>query len=256
MTATYHIHGDLSHLLRQRWRARNPIVLPVTRSTSIKDAIEAFGLPHTEIGSLSCNGSMIDFSKRVEDNDRFAIYPITAPWDIAQPTLLRPAWLHEVRFIVDVNVGRLARYLRMTGFDTLYNPCWTDREILLSLENDPRILLTRNLDLLKRKQIVYGRCIRATAPADQLREVLHLYNLTGQKQPFSRCLDCNAPLQPAKKQDILHRLEPLTIRYFDVFSLCPHCDKIYWSGSHVDRMQGTLRSVPPLSLPSGSRSTG
>ena len=158
MTATYHFHGDLHHLLRQRWRASNPIILPVTRSTSIKDAIEAFGLPHTEVGNLTCNGSMIDFSKRVEDNDHFAIYPIIAPWDIVRPTLLRPALLHEVRFIVDVNVGRLARYLRMAGFDTLYEPCWTDREILHLLEGDPRILLTRNLDLLKRKQIAFGRC--------------------------------------------------------------------------------------------------
>jgi uncharacterized protein with PIN domain len=240
MTTSYHFHGDLLNLLRLRWRATNPVVQPVSRSASIKDVVESFGLPHTEIDRLECNGQLVDFSQRVEQGQQFDIYPVLAPWDITQPNLLRPYALTDIRFIVDGNVGSLARYLRMAGFDTLYDPLWDEQDLLHNLLHEQRILLTRNLDLLKRKQVVFGRYIRANATAAQFREVLNLFALKGQAQPLIRCLNCNALLQPVDKRNILHRLEPLTIRYFDTFAFCPHCDKIYWAGSHVDRMKAHL----------------
>ena len=243
MNAVYHLHGDLSQLLRHRWRERQPIVAPVTRVASIKDMLESFGLPHTEIDRIACNGRTINFSHRVEAGQQFDIYPIPSPWDLTTPTLLRPDPLQSLRFIVDVNVGRLARYLRMAGFDTRYDSSWDDRRILREIAADRSILLTRNLDLLKRNQVEFGRYIRATEPVSQLREMLMLLGRVMLPKTLSRCLECNALLLPVSKQAILHRLEPLTIQYFETFSRCPRCDKIYWAGSHVDRMQQSLQAA-------------
>lgn len=245
MNAIYHFHGDLPQLLRPRWRTANPIALPVTRAASIKDAIEAFGLPHTEVGDIACDGQPADFCRRVEAGQRFDIFPHPTPWDVTRPTILHPVPLPELRFVVDVNAGRLARYLRMAGFDTLYDPCWDDRTILAVLQAEPRLLLSRNLDLLKRKQVAFGRRIRADNPLDQLREVIGLFGIRDLPKPFSRCLECNLPLEPVAKGDILPRLEPLTIRYVDLFSICRNCDRIYWQGSHVEKMGTLLAQVCP-----------
>lgn len=242
MTAEYHFHGDLPTLLRRRWRNIHPVRQPVTRSASIKDVIESFGLPHTEVDRIECNGMEVDFSRPVEDACRFDIFPVSVPWDVSRPTLLRPRPLAAIRFIVDNNVGRLARYLRMAGFDTLYDYRWGDGDIVGLIEQDNRILLTRDLDLLKRKTVEFGRYIRSSRPERQMREVLHLFG-TGGSIPFSRCLECNSHLRSVEKQDILQRLEPLTRKYYESFSICPRCDKIYWPGSHVDKMR---RNFPEI----------
>jgi len=240
MQASYYFHGETSSLLRSRWRAMYPIVQPVTRAASIKDVIESLGPPHTEIGAITCNGQPIAFSWPVEPGQQFDIFPVTPPWDVTRPTLLRPTPLTDLRFIVDINAGRLARYLRMAGFDTLYDPSWNDQDILRVLGLEPRILLSRNLDLLKRRQVVFGRAIRANVSVAQLREVFSLFGIAKPPQPFARCLTCNTLLEPVAKEQILHRLEPLTIRYFDTFHLCRRCDTVYWPGSHVDRMRQVL----------------
>jgi len=240
MQASFYFHGDISQLLRPRWRSLYPIVQPVTRAASIKDVIESFGPPHTEIGAITCNGQPVDFSWPVNTGQRFDFFPVTPPWDVTRPTLLRPNPLPGLGFIVDINVGRLARYLRMAGFDTLYETTWEMQDILRTVQQEQRILLTRNLDLLKRKQVVFGRAIRANTPAEQLREVLDLFGFAQPPHPLSRCLECNGLLEPVPKEKILHRLQPLTTRYFDAFYLCRRCDHIYWAGSHADRMRLTL----------------
>jgi uncharacterized protein with PIN domain len=240
MYIRYCFQGTLSQLLRSRWRGTNPIIQPFTRPASIKDVLEAFGPPHTEIGSILCNGQPVDFYWPISSGQNYEIAPIIAPWDISQATLLRPQPLLVLRFLADRTVGRLARYLRMAGLDTLYEPDWNDDDIVAALQNEPRVLLTRNLDLLKRKQVVFGRAIRMVAPFAQLREVLDLFGINQLNQGLSRCLQCNQLLEPVDKSTILHRLEPLTIRYYHTFNICRNCDQIFWAGSHVGRMRELL----------------
>jgi hypothetical protein len=240
MNAFYHFHGDLTNLLRRRWRGATPIIQPVTRSASIKDVIESFGVPHAEVGRILCDGLPVKFSRPVAAGQRYDIHPLPVPWEVTQPTLLRPHPLQGLLFVVDINAGRLARYLRMAGFDTWYDSSWDDAKILQALEVEPRLLLTRNLDLLKRKQVEFGRYIRAESPVAQMREVFDVFGVTEPVRSFSRCLECNTVLLPVPKQDILHRLEPLTRRYVDSFSICDRCDKIYWEGSHVAGMERML----------------
>ena len=237
MVAAYRFHDDLPALLRGRWRRQNPVVQAVTRSASIKDVLESFGLPHTEVGEILCNGRSVDFSWPVREGQEFAIHAVRPPWDVRSPSLLRPVPLPAIRFLADANVGRLARYLRLAGFDTLYDWRWDDDRIAADVSRENRIVLSRDLGLLKRRQIDFGRCIRATEPGAQLREVIALLDLAGEMQPFTRCLECNSLLQPVAKQDILHRLEPLTKKYYENFSRCPGCDRVYWPGSHREKME-------------------
>jgi hypothetical protein len=237
---TYLFHDDLPALLRGRWRRINPVVQAATRSASIKDALESFGMPHTEVGEILCNGRPVDFSWPVGEGQGFDIHALRRPWDVRSPSLLRPVPLPAIRFLADANVGRLARYLRLAGFDTLYDWRWDDDRIVAAVCRENRIVLSRDLGLLKRKQIDFGRCIRATAPGAQLREVFALLDLAGEMRPFTRCPECNSLLQPVAKQDILHRLEPLTIKYYEDFSRCPGCDRLYWPGSHREKMERLL----------------
>ena len=241
MHIRYCFQGTLSQLLTRRWRGMDPIVLPYSRSASIKDAIEAFGPPHTEIGHILCNGQPVDFDWPINPGQDYEIAPILAPWDITQATLLRPRPLPALRFLADRTVGRLARYLRIAGFDTLYEPEWRDGEIVAALQHEPRVLLTRNLDLLKRKQVVFGRAIRTVTPVAQRTEVLELFGVNRLDHCLTRCLACNQLLEPVDKAAILHRLEPLTIRYYHEFRICRICDHVYWAGGHVDRMRELLK---------------
>lgn len=241
--AAFFFHGDLSALLRRKWRRENPVILHINRAASIKDVIESCGLPHTEIGRIERQGSEVDFSFPVADSHRFDIHPLKAPCDLTRPTLLNPRPIDSVRFLVDANVGRLARYLRMAGVDTFYDRALDDQGIVELLERDRRILLTRDMGLLKRKTVAHGRYVRAEDPAEQLREILAFYGLTKQVKPFTLCLGCNAPLHFIDKEKVRSRLEPLTERYYHTFSICPVCDKLYWSGSHIEHMR---RAFPEL----------
>jgi uncharacterized protein with PIN domain len=140
-------------------------------------------------------------------------------------------------FILDNHLGQLATYLRMLGFDSLYQNDYQDDELAQVSSQEERVLLTRDRRLLMRKAIRRGYCIHQTDPRLQAAEVLRRFNLFGQVRPFQRCLRCNSPLLVVSKQDVIERLEPLTKRYYDEFHICPSCNQIYWKGSHFEHMQ-------------------
>jgi hypothetical protein len=160
--------------------------------------------------------------------------------DVSSPTLLRPEVLGAVTFAVDMNVGKLATLLRMAGFDTFYRNDIFDPDLIEVALREKRILLSKDTDLLKRKEVVFGYLVREIHPEKQLAEVVHLYGIKEQFKPLSRCLRCNGVLQPSAKQEIIDQLEPLTKKYYDSFRRCRECGKIYWPGSHRDKMLRVL----------------
>jgi uncharacterized protein with PIN domain len=192
---------------------------------SVKHLFEALGVPHTEVGAILVAGQPVDFSYIVQDGDQVDVYPCASPDGILPP-----------RFVLDNHLGKLAAYLRMVGFDTLYRNDYHDEELAQTSSQEERILLTRDIRLLMRRVIVYGYWIREKEPGQQLVELLQRYGLFGGIIPFKRCLHCNGLLQPVDKENIIHRLEPLTKIYYDEFRICPDCDQIYWKGSHYERM--------------------
>ena len=244
--ALLNFHGALADLLSRDDpgpELRGMVIYPVTRRASIKDVIEALGPPHTEVASIEADGREVGFDHLLEPGEQVDIRPLAPPFDVLRPSLLRPDPLPRIAFAVDANAGRLATLLRTLGFDTAYDQALDDAPLAELAVREGRILLTKDRSLLKRALIVFGCLIRTDDPQEQLRAVLRLLDLRPPYRPFSRCLLCNALLVPVPKAEIMHRLLPLTRRHYFDFHRCPHCDKIYWPGSHHDHMRDRIENI-------------
>ena len=223
------------------------IIYPICRRSSVKDIIESLGIPHTEIGAIKINGKEINFGFIPRQSCRIEVYPIAFPFDVTKFSILRPDPLKSLRFIVDVNVGKLASLLRMTGMDTAYDTEFTDGEIACKAEKEGRVVLSKDIALLKRKKIHYARYVRAIHPDEQLKEVVDFFGIQSKLSLLSRCIRCNTELVSVDKNDILNRLEPKTEKYFHHFKLCKTCNRIFWKGSHHESMEKRLRKAGVLS---------
>jgi uncharacterized protein with PIN domain len=232
----FRFYAELNDFLSPE-RQQREFVHSFINSASVKDMIEALGVPHTEVDLILVNGVSVSFSYLVQPGDRISVYPVFESVDISPVVRVRPEPLREPRFVLDIHLGRLATYLRMLGFDTLYRNDYEDEELARISSSQRRILLTRDRGLLKRSIVTHGYCIRQTNPRQQVLEVLKRFDLLGQVAPFRRCLHCNGLLEPVAKEMIADRLQPGTRQDFNEFSHCPECDRIYWPGSHYDRMQ-------------------
>lgn len=220
------LHGSLNDFLPPV-RRNVAFDWAVAPRTSIKDAIESAGPPHPEIGRITANGADVDLSYLVQDGDCIVAYPF------AEPIVLAGA---RQRFVLDTHLGTLARDLRLLGFDTWYRND-TDDETLAAISHDEeRILLTRDIGLLKRSTVLLGSFVRATDPEQQTREIVRRYGLLPHIDPFSRCLRCNTPLMKVEKTEIEDRLPPRTRQAHTEFQRCPSCERIYWPGTHHERM--------------------
>ncbi|MCS7011998.1 MAG: Mut7-C ubiquitin/RNAse domain-containing protein [Anaerolineales bacterium] len=228
-TARFVFFGTLNDLLERALRGKE-IVLTFAEHQTVKHLIESLGVPHVEVGEVTANGQMVGWEYRPRNGDRIEVRPAFG-------------WEGEPRFVLDNHLGRLAAYLRMLGFDTLYKNNYCDEELAALLTKDSRILLTRDRRLLMRKVVRYGYCLRSLEPQEQLQEVIRRFDLLRQARPFHRCLRCNHPLERVEKGAILDRLEPKTKLYYEEFARCPACDQIYWQGSHFERMQGMLAGL-------------
>lgn len=198
---------------------------------SLKHLVESLGVPHPEIGQVQVNSKEAKLSAITQDGDRVEVHPVpnSCPG--------------EPRFLLDSHLGRLAAYLRMLGFDCLYRSDYDDAELAGILQRDERILLSRDRRLLMRRVVSHGYCPRSLDSQEQLTEVVQRFDLIKSISPFHRCVRCNHPLEPVSKEAILNRLEPLTKQYFDEFHICPDCEKIYWKGSHYERMQELFEQI-------------
>jgi len=199
---------------------------------TVKDLIESENVPHTEVDLILVNSNSVDFSYQVMAGDRISVYPVFESLDITNATKLRPLPLRTTKFILDVNLGKLARYLLIGGFDTLYSNSYKDKEIAEISARENRILLTRDRDLLKRSRIQRGHWIRSQNAVHQYQAVLKRFDLSGSVSLYSRCPQCNGNLRQVDKKDILDSLAPKTAMYYDNFKVCDGCGKIYWKGSH------------------------
>lgn len=217
-------------------RKKSRFKIELNRRTSVKDLIESLGVPHTEVEIILANGKSVDFRYIVEDGDELSIYPMFESVDVTPILKLRDKPLRETHFVLDCHLGRLARYLRQLGFDTLYRNDYRDEVLAQTSADEHRILLTRDRNLLKRSIITHGYFIRAFDPRKQLDEVINRFDLRAQIIPFGRCTRCNGIVERVDKKTIEHQLEPKTRKYFDTFWRCASCGQIYWEGSHVKHM--------------------
>ena len=240
--AEYRFYGDLLDLLNLPNEA-GVVTRTFDESPSVKDQIEACGVPHTEVDLILVNGVSVGFDYRVADGDHVSVYPFFRSLDIGEVSLVRPQPLAEARFVVDVNLGRLAKYLRLLGFDTKTDGRWHDPELVEVAVAESRMLLTKDRPLLKRSAVTHGYLVRAVHPTEQLVEVVRRFGLVEEMQPFSRCMECNGIPGSVNKADVDHLLEPLTRRYFHEFRQCPDCRRIFWRGSHFERLMTLVDRV-------------
>lgn len=218
-------------------RRKTTFTHELTRRTSVKDLIESFGVPHTEVEMILANGRSVDFSYIVQAGDRISVYPTFESLDISPLIRLRDRPLRNPRFVVDANLGQLARYLRLLGFDVLYRNSFTDKEVAQIASQESRIVLTRDRALLQHKIITHGYFVRAVKPREQVREILARLDLYRALRPFTRCLRCNGELEDVDKNTVLLQLEPKTKKYYQRFRRCKVCGQAYWKGSHFKRME-------------------
>jgi len=241
-TAWLRFYEELNDFLPPRRRKRD-IAYPLTRRASVKDVIESLGVPHTEVDLILVDGRSVGFDHIVGDGQRISVYPVFESLDISPVQRLRPKPLREPRFVCDANLGRLARYLRLLGFDTLYRNDFRDREVAELSARQRRILLTRDRRLLRRRILTHAYFVRAEDPREQAREVVRRFDLAARARPFTRCARCNGLLEDVDKEQILDRLEPKTRRYYDRFRRCRDCARLYWQGSHHDRAAALVRHL-------------
>ena len=232
--AHFRFYEELNDFLPAPSRYKT-IERPFVLTATVKDMIESLGVPHPEVDLIVVNGDSVDFAYQVQDGDRVSVYPVFESLDISPVVRLRPEPLRDTWFSVDANLGRLARYLRLFGFDTAYDPELSDAELAESSQDDKRLLLTRDVGLLKRRTITHGYFVRADDPRVQVTEVLARFDLAASARPFIRCTMCNSVLVPVDKADVADRVPASSLARFDEYRLCPGCGAVYWEGSHMPR---------------------
>jgi hypothetical protein len=241
-----HFHQELNVFLKTVQR-KTGFTVELKKARSVKDLIESIGVPHTEVELILVNGKSVDFNYQVQAGDHIRVYPTVESLDISPLKSsfrhCQPKALDQPVFVLDVHLGRLAAYLRMLGFDTLYRNDYDDAELANISAGEKRILLTCDRRLLMRKQVNYGYFVRARQPQQQILEILQRFNLYDKQKPFTRCMYCNGKTRPVNKQQIESRLLPKTKKYFDKFYQCESCDKIYWQGSHYLKMQEIINKI-------------
>lgn len=253
-TATFRFYEELNDFLAPPHR-RHDFAAKCAREATTKHMIEALGVPHTEVELILVNGESVGFERLLHDGDRVAVYPKFEALDISPLLRVRQRPLRTLRFIADAHLGGLARLLRMAGFDTLYDNNYADAEIAATAEREGRIVLTRDRELLKRRNVDHGCYVRAMKPAQQLREVCDRLDLAGSIAPLRLCLDCNAPLLPIDRDRAADRVPPGIHRRYERFSTCPVCGGVFWEGSHWKRMCALLAGLSAAAVPTPETAT-
>jgi len=225
--------------------SRRQQIIPYTfnGSPSIKDVIEALGVPHAEVEVILVNGNSVDFSYRLAEGDQVSVYPVFESLHISPILRLRDQPLRNIRFVLDGHLHRLAVYLRLLGFDSLWRQDFADQELASISFSEKRVLLTRDIGLLKRKLIERGYWIRSVMPRDQIDEVLRRFDLFQSARPFERCLRCNSIIERIRKETVEERLKPEIRSYYSEFFECPGCKRVYWKGPHYRKMKELVQSV-------------
>ena len=239
-SAEFRFYAELNDFLLPEYRQYSQ-VYRFDGHPAIKNPIEVFGVPHVEVELILVNGLAVKLDYQLKDGDRVSVYPRFKYLDIGDFGKLRESLLTP-RFIMDVNLGKLAKRFRALGFDCLYRNDYEDAEVVDIAVNEQRIALTRDRRLLFAKRLEYGYWVRAVDVKYQIIEVLSHFNLYDLIQAFSRCLVCNGVLMPVEKAEVLQYLEPKTKLYYEVFYQCAECQHIYWKGSHIENMQEDFAS--------------
>lgn len=150
--------------------------------------------------------------------------------------------LSSLKFIADCHLGRLAKYLRILGYDTLYFPHIEDNDLIELSNKEDRIILTRDKELSKRKK-VNAFYLLSTDIHEQLQVLFTHFSLSKKAHAFPRCTICNTSIHTVAKEEIIHLLPEGVKKNFEYFEQCPTCGRIYWHGDHYRNMMSLLHEI-------------
>jgi uncharacterized protein with PIN domain len=241
-TARFRFYEELNDFLDYPHR-KCEFEYQYARGATVKQAIEALGVPHTEVELVLANGVSVDFAYRMGDGDRVSVYPMFEAFDVGPLLRLRPKPLRVIRIIADAQLGGLARMLRLLGFDTLHDQAWSDHDIVEFARQQSRIILTRDRELLKMRAVTHGCYVHALEPMAQAREILERLQLAASVRPFTLCLCCNLAVTPIEKEKVIDKVPPTVARLHQEYYVCGGCGRVYWKGSHWQRMHARLRDI-------------
>jgi uncharacterized protein with PIN domain len=216
--------------------------------TSVKDSIESLGVPHTEVDLILVNGKSVNFKYLINDGDDISVYPVFESLDISNVQHLRPKPLRSPKFIADVHLGKLARYLRMFRFDVHYKNDLSDEDIVKISLKERRAILTKDRGILKRNEVTHGYFVRNTNVEKQVEEIIKRFDLQKEIKEFARCLECNTELMKIAKEKIAGNLPPKVIASQEEFFKCPDCGKIYWKGTHHQKMLSLVHKIKTMNF--------
>ena len=233
--AEFRFYAELNDLLRPEHRQQT-FTYGFHGTPSVKDAIEAIGVPHTEVDVVLVNDRSVDFSHVLEGGERVAVYPVFERCDVSPVTRLRPLPLRVSRFVADVHLGSLARNLRLLGFDTIWERCLDDDTIIGIASREHRIILTRDKGILKDGRVTHGYWVRTTDPSKQLEEVVRVIDLVGAIRAYTRCMECNGELETVRRPEVAKSVPLQVFLVYRDFKRCRGCGRVYWKGSHLRRL--------------------
>ncbi len=152
--------------------------------------------------------------------------------------------ISELKFIVDHNVGKLAKWLRIMGYDTLFFSSPDDSHMIAIALAEGRVILTRDTQIMKRRVITSGKLkailIQSDKPELQMHQVIDTLSLDCQFRPFTICLECNQPLLERSKEEVKELVPPHVFQTQNQYVECPACHRIYWRGTHWQAMTQKL----------------
>ncbi|MDH3588057.1 MAG: Mut7-C ubiquitin/RNAse domain-containing protein [Gammaproteobacteria bacterium] len=240
--ANFRFYEELNDFLPDD-RKRSSFVYEFKGTPSAKDLIESLGVPHTEIDLILVNDEPVNFSHQLHGGERVAVFPVFERFDISPANRLRPRPLRQIRFVLDVHLGKLARLLRLAGMDCIYRNDLDDLEIIEIAGRDKRTILSRDKGILKNARVTHGYWVRATDPPTQLREIVEAFDLRRSLRPFSRCMECNGHLRIADDADVIDQIPFAVLVAFDDFWQCEQCRRVYWKGSHYTQLATLLEQI-------------
>lgn len=242
MFAEFRFYEELNDFLARELR-KTSFRVAIDRARSVKDAIESTGVPHTEVDLVLVNGRSVAFDHVLRGGERVAVYPVFERLDISPLVHLRPAPLREIRFVLDTHLGKLARHLRLAGFDSLWSNDFGDEEIIALSVAQRRVILTRDKGILMRRIVTRGYFVRETDSERQLREVVRAFQLERLLRPFTRCRVCNGDLQEIPRESVFGRVPESVRDDAERFTECAQCARVFWEGTHYARLQRILQAA-------------
>ncbi len=223
------VAAELRLFLKSAHRA-GPVRVDCDGISSLGHVVQSLRIPLTEVGLLEVNGHPVPPRYRPRGGDVVDVAAVDRP---------QPVPVH--RFVLDVNLGALARRLRLVGVDTAYANDASDDALIAQANAQRRILLTQDRGLLRRRALWLGGYVYGARPDDQLADALARFGPP--LAPWTRCPACNGPLSPIPKAEADPLLQPGTRRTYQTFSRCRSCGQVYWRGAHAKRLEALIATA-------------